>query len=163
MSSVAPGTRVDVDADLVADLRVVPSGTPAEARQEGAADTMYIGKSYDIFARVLAPETSLLYLSVAVEGYSADPWMVYPPQQGANRPIQLNTWVRILRSATPSEPAGVEVLKLVIDSDQFDFGSLLGALPRDCGLARGFNQAAPQPVTGWRALDHKLIILRRSP
>jgi len=149
--------------DLVADLRVVPSGTPAEARQEGAADTMYIGKSYDIFARVLAPETSLLYLSVAVEGYSADPWMVYPPQQGANRPIQLNTWVRILRSATPSEPAGVEVLKLVIDSDQFDFGSLLGALPRDCGLARGFNQAAPQPVTGWRALDHKLIILRRSP
>ena len=149
--------------DLVTDLRVVPSGTPPEARQEGAVDTMYIGKSYDIFARVLAPETSLLYLSVAVEGYSADPWMVYPTQSGANGPIRLNAWVRILRNATPSEPAGVEVLKLVVDSDQFDFGSLLGALPRACGLARGFNQAAPQPVTGWRALDHKLIILRRSP
>src|SRR5207248_1989263 len=113
--------------------------------------------------RVTAPEASLLYLSVAVEGYSADPWMVYPTQSGANGPIRLNAWVRILRNATPSEPAGVEVLKLVVDSDQFDFGSLLGALPRACGLARGFNQAAPQPVTGWRALDHKLIILRRPP
>jgi hypothetical protein len=131
---------------------------------------MRVGKSYDIYAKVEAPPGSILYLTAAAEGYSTDPFVLYPwlDSRGApmNQPVELNTWKRI--NASPLdvfEPPGVEVIKVVVNADQYDLHSLVQSLPR-CGQSRGVVSRGPRsragaaPVMGWTALSRRVLIAR---
>jgi hypothetical protein len=152
--------------DFDVQVRVVESGrAPSDART--TVDTAYVGKHYDIYARVEAPDNSTFYLSAAAEGYTSSPMVLYPRREVMNQPFPLNQWVRILPRVPMEDPAGVEVIKVVIDSNQFDLHGLVDALPgcdrsRDgSGQKKGDRwRTDPSPVTGWKAVDHRVIILK---
>lgn len=148
-------------------IRVVPSGTSPEERS-GGADTVRVGEPADVFVRIDASNSSTLYASVAVTGYSADPVVIEPTGAGPNQPFPLNQWKRVVRGARISEPSGIEVIKAVVNSEQFDLRPLVASFPK-CGPAgvRGRNDPSPwtsdtSPVTGWTSAERRVVILSPS-
>jgi hypothetical protein len=146
--------------DLEVRLRIVPAGsTPTEARV--AVDTAYIGpQRYDVYARVDAPANARFFLSATVMGYAGTPDVIYPSGETLNQPFPLNTWVSILPRVPMVEPAGLEVIKVVVDSNQFDLDPLVASFP-ECGMrGRGDRwKSDPSPVTGWTSVEHRVLVL----
>lgn len=153
-------------SELEIMVRVLPTGTrPTDAR--ATVDTAYIGGHYDIWARVDAPDNSEFYFSAATQGFTSPSLVFYPRGDVQNQPFQLNTWVRLLNRVLMEEPAGVEVVKAVANSEQFDLHSLHAAFPscattRGKGDTRGGWGTDPSPIEGWNSLEHRVIILPAS-
>jgi hypothetical protein len=160
---------------LPVSLRMVPGGQPpSDLAPAGAIDTAYIGERYSLWAKVSAPERSVLYLTAAVQGYTSPDFLVYPLDQAMNQPVPLNQWFPVLpdkagETIDATEPAGREVIKVVVGSTQFDFRSLLQSFPVQCAAAsatRGwppssYSPPAPAPVTGWTAVERTILTMHR--
>jgi hypothetical protein len=114
--------------------------------------------------KVSAPSRSTLYLSAVVMGYTSTPTVVYPADgegedaAGRIQPIELNRWVRLFRGAAPTPPAGMEVIKILVDSDQYSLSSLLESLT--CGTTNSQRQRSDPdaPIDGWTTLEHRILI-----
>jgi hypothetical protein len=119
-----------------------------------------------LFARVSAPATSTLFLTVAVSGYASNPQVLYPAA-GPSTPIPLNSWERIVPGITVGEPPGREALRAVVSSRPFDFKPLIDALPRCAEIAsRGSVQGwkpSVEPVTGWAAAQRGIVVVPAPP
>jgi hypothetical protein len=141
-------------------VRVVESGSaPTDAVVQ--VDTAYIGRHYDVYAKVEAPGNSTFFLTAATVGYTGDPAVLYPSGEGMPQPFPLNTWVRMLSRVRMVEPAGLEVVKVAVNSDQFDFHSLVGSFPkclRDRSAKGNRWQPDASAVTGWKSIDHRVVI-----
>jgi hypothetical protein len=153
-------------AELRLDVRLLPAGaTPA--RTSGSVDTAYAGELYDIWVWVELPREmaarSTLYLSVAVAGYTSSPTAL-SVSDGPPSPLtreQLNVPLRLLRDPVRLPPAtGIEQLKVVVNSDPFDFRELMNTLP-ECAGPRGGTARGPESefvVTGWTASERRIEI-----
>lgn len=146
---------------LELESRFVESGSPVAA---GAADvdTIRIGHSYDLYVRVGAREGEQLYLAVASQGFTGPPTILFPDteQPGSHQPfLPLNQWRRIANGITAAEPAGMELLKLVVGKDQYDFQTLIQTLPA-CETVGLRAVPEPPPPISWRARTHRVVILR---
>lgn len=153
-------------AELEIRIRVLPTGTrPGEAR--ATLDTAYVGGHYDIWARVDAPDNSEFYFSAGTQGFTSPSVVFFPNPDVLNQPFQLNTWVRLVPRVLMTEPSGVEVVKAVANSEQFDLHSLHASFP-SCTATRGKGDATggwgtdPSAVEGWSSLEHRVIILPES-
>jgi len=126
-----------------------------------APDTVVVGRQYHLWARVDGAEGQQLYLTVAIEGYTSDPSVIWPEYNAMNQPAPLNQWFRVFRRGiTPDEPAGPEKLIAVAGPTQFDLHSLVQSFP-SCEVSRGLGgefQASDQPATSWQAFRHLVII-----
>lgn len=157
-------------------LRVVPAGAGPPVQDEGASanptDTLRLGSAYDVVAylgvgrndeRALATN---FYLTAAVEGYISMPTTLYPLEEDP-APFPLNQWHTLLSSIPPEEPVGHEVIRVVANSEPYDFRGLTERVEGlECGATRGWPPAAEEaeeptvePVTGWTSLKHKILIL----
>jgi hypothetical protein len=146
--------RVDVR------VRVVPENTTPDNTRV-SVDSAFVGERYDVYVRVNAPQNSRFFLTAAIAGYTSTPAVIYPIPGDASAPIELNKWEHILGPVPMTEPAGLEVLKVVVDSNQFDFNSLVRTFPA-CDRSRspkGDWTIDPSPITGWKAVEHRVLIL----
>jgi hypothetical protein len=129
-------------------------------------DTLYIGRTYDLYVQVRAGEGEQLYLTAASQGFTGPPALIYPDpsQVGPNQPFAaLNQWVRILNGLPASEPPGLEVVKLLLGTDQYDFRTLMQTLPA-CTPVDVREASPPPPAIRWRAGAHRVMIVRdRTP
>jgi hypothetical protein len=146
-------------SDIDVQVRVVPTGKDPEQRST-PIDTAYIGQFYDFYARVDAPANTRLFLSAGVVGYSSPPFMLYP-QVGVAPPLfPLNRWVKFFTTDIV-KPAGVELIKVIVSSDPFDFDALIKSLPNCDGARSGEStrwNAGSAAVTGWTTVEHRLLI-----
>lgn len=158
-------------AELTIDARVVPagSGEPRGLADPTRIDTLVVGRPYDIFVRVDVPSdlatVTTLYMTAAIEGYTSDPFVLWPLASQAQTPVPLNRWIRIARGVSVSEPTGSEVMKVVVNSDQFDLRPLVqsfGSCDRPQLATRGKGNWESQiaPVTGWTTLSHRMDIVK---
>lgn len=153
-----------VISGLAVDVRVLPQDQ-SPTYSTTAVDTLVIGQPVAIWVKVTAPSQSTLYLSLAVMGYSSSPAMLYPLEGigedagGRIQPIELNKWVRLPLpdDLSPSAPAGLEVLKVMVDSDQYSLKPLLESF--DCGGTRGDFGSASAAVRGWTTVERRLMIV----
>lgn len=158
-------------AELTLDARVVPvgSGEPRAVAGAPGIDTITIGKLYDIYVRADVPSDlaalTTLYLTAAIAGYTSDPVVLWPLASQPQAPIALNRWVRIARSVSVSEPVGSEILKVVVNSDQFDLRPLVQSFG-SCDALRGARGAKGnwgsqvEAITGWTTLEKRIDIVR---
>jgi hypothetical protein len=154
-----PAAPVSVEANL----RLVPAGRRPTDRDPTIADTAVIHETYDLWAKIDAPAKSSFYLTVALEGLTSEPAMLYPQAGVANDPFELNQWVRIRRALTAQEPPGTEVLKAVVNSQQYDFSQLMSSFPKcDRGTAKGdkFTEES-DAVSGWTSVEKRLVFVRK--
>ena len=135
-----------------------------------SADTALIGERYDLYARVQAPTSWNVYISVAVAGYVSESMMLYPSNTMMNHPIELNRWVRLVSNLTAEEPAGDELIKAVASTEQYDFASLLASLPNCVRLPQGENRGdfrsnrqESDSAAAWTAMERKLVFRRAVP
>jgi len=145
-------------------LRLVRPGTTPPAGESTGVDTVVIGQRYSLFAKVSAPVTSTLYLTIAVAGYASEPTVLYPLRGQSSEQFPLNRWELIQDSILVEEPAGFEVLKAVVSSRPFDLRPLIGALP-NCAErgSRGGSSVwnpPPEPVTGWATTERPVTVVR---
>jgi len=159
--------------DLRAYVRVVPSGTQLTGKDTLVlADTVRIGTTsaparVDVLAYISVPEGAVartrLYVSGAIAGYASDPYVFWPERQEPS-PFPLNVWKPLWSGVQLSPPAGPEMIKVTVNSDQYDLRSIVNAaqLCRSRGIgqtnAKGFDQAADS-VTGWTAVSRTVQIL----
>lgn len=148
---------------LLIQARVLPdSVTPRDG--PAGVDTLRIGEPASLWVKVSAPSSSTLYLSAAIMGYTSTPTVVYPADgegedaAGRIQPIELNRWVRLFRGATPSPPAGMEVIKILVDSDQYSLGPLIESLTCSTTNAQRQRSDPDAPVDGWSTLEHRILI-----
>ena len=149
-------------------LRLVRGTAPPNVVSTATTDTVFVGETYSLFARVTAPPTSTLYLTVAVEGFIGQPNVVYPPNPGVSEPLMPNRWHRLRHDISIEEPIGREVLKAVVSSRPFDLHALVNALPVCTQRARGTRgerwRSASDAVVGWATAETPVIVVnRRSP
>ena len=150
---------------LRVQVQLVEEGSrPRESDMQ--ADTAYIREKprrYDVWAKVDAPETSVLYLTAAVVGYISAPARLYPRSAAEmNTPFDLNQWVPLRRSIPAKPPGGVEVISAVVSSDQFDFGSITDRLKDSCGDTRGPEEdeaRAAKAVVGWTSIQRPIVFI----
>lgn len=144
---------------LQLEARFVERGAPAPT-SGSAVDTLYVGRSYDLWVMVGAREGETMYLTAASEGYTGPPAILVPDptDPGPNTSfLPLNEWVRIPGGNTAAEPTGLEVVKLLMSTDQYDFRRLVQGFPQ-C-TPRGTRQVpGPTPPIRWRALAHRVMI-----
>lgn len=145
-------------------MRLVKSGAVPQPTAAPALDTVVVGQTYTLFARVSAPSVSTLYLTVAVAGYAGRTAVVYPDTAGNNTPIPLNRWEPIVSGLRVDPPTGLEVLKAVVSSRPFDLHGLVEALP-NCsdqgsrGNASRAWQPRTEPVTGWATAERTVMVV----
>jgi len=160
--------------DLRAYVRVVPSGTQLAGRDTLVlADTVRIGSAssparVDVVAYISVPERAVartrLYVSAAIAGYASDPFVFWPGERQEPAPFPLNVWKPLWSGVPLSPPAGPEMIKLAVNSDQYDLRSIVNSaeLCKARGIgqstAKGFDQAADS-VTGWTAVSRTVQIL----
>lgn len=157
LANPAPPEYLQIQAKVLPDS-VTPRDGPA------GIDTIRIGDPASLWVKVSAPSNSTLYLSAAVMGYTSTPTVVYPADgegedaAGRIQPIELNRWVRLFRGAAPSPPAGLEVIKILVDSDQYSLSPLLESL--SCGNTNSHQQRSDPdaPIDGWSTLEHRILI-----
>ncbi len=163
---------------LTLDIRLVPAGAgaPRGLRPAGIPDSVLLGKSYDVYARADAQlqqaEISSLYMTIAIGGYTSDPAVLWPPAGIPHSPIEMNKWILVGESIPMLEPVGSEMLKMVVNSDQFSFQPLVESFGA-CDGARGPNdkgpndsgkwRSNPKPIVGWTTLSHRIDILDTVP
>ncbi|HEV8510274.1 MAG TPA: caspase family protein [Gemmatimonadales bacterium] len=146
---------------LELESRFVESGTPVPT-EAADVDTMYIGRSYDLYVRVGAREGETLYLTAASEGYTGPPALIFPDPTdvGLNQPFApLNQWRRIMNGIPANEPTGLEIVKLLVGGDQYDFRTFIQTLPACTPTGMREVPSAP-PAIRWRARAHRVRILR---
>jgi hypothetical protein len=155
---------------LKLDVRVLPSASVSPTRRHASVDTAYVGGSYSIWAWVEIPtelvQTSTLYLTVALAGYTTAPRVIWPEGTRAQTklsPEHLNAPLLIHSNLRPSVP-GVENIKAAVSSFPYDLRPLVDAVPR-CpfgprDIARG-NGDDPLVVTGWTAVDRRIEVHTR--
>jgi hypothetical protein len=157
-------------ANLKIELRVLPaSSTPPVSRSRGTADTVVVGRSYDMWVWIEVPDEaarrSTLFLTAALAGYSGAPRVLWPlpAAQTPLTPEQLNRPLKLREGFRPSLPEGVENLKVVVGADPYNLHTLVGELPR-CPLemkrdgSRGGPGADASTVTGWTAVTRRVEI-----
>lgn len=150
------------NSDLWLELRVVEAGRrPAAGLTE--VDTAYVGRRYDLLARVEAPEGLPVYLTVAVQGYADDPLVLHPRGEGMNSPVPTDAWLPLLRGFRATGPPGLEVLTAVVSAHQYDLRPLVSALDRLCRGERG-RRAPGTPAdtaadVGWTSLERRVLFL----
>jgi hypothetical protein len=138
---------------------LVPQGMPPVESPE-AIDTVYLGRSYDFYVRINADERTDRYVTSAAEGYAGLPSVLYPVAQGPNQPFPLNTWRKVADSVVMEEPAGLEVVKLLVGTDQYDFRSLVASFDKCGGGTRlPGDDAKPKPVTAWRTFERQVLVV----
>jgi hypothetical protein len=145
-------------------LRLVKSGSAPQPTLAPALETVVIGQTYTLFARVSAPSVSTLYLSVAVAGYAGPTTVVYPQTAGNNTAMPLNRWEPIAPGVMVDPPSGFEVLKAVVSSRPFDLHGLVDALPKctdqgSRGDASRAWQPRTEPVTGWATAERTVMVV----
>jgi len=147
---------------LPVQLRLVRGNASPIATPTRTVDTVFVGQSYTLWAKVSAPMTSTLFLTVAVSGFASDPSVLYP-DAGSAAPVALNSWEPIRSGITVGEPPGRETLRAVVSSRPFDFRPLIDALPRcdEVGARGSVRHWKPsiEPVTGWAAAQRDILIL----
>lgn len=143
-------------------LRLVPSGKHPAAQDSSTADTAWIGDKYDLYARVDAPRQSRLYTSIALEGLTAETRMLYPDDRSSSGLFELNKWVPVRRELPAQEPPGIDVLKAVTSSHQYDFASLINSLPvcQRRVTEDKFAESADQ-IGGWTDTERQVVFMRR--
>jgi hypothetical protein len=148
--------------DVSVQLRFVPAGKQPDDRPV-SVDTIYVGADYDVYAKVTAPADARLFLTAAVAGYSSPAMVLYPSNDVVSSLVQVNTWNRIFSTGI-EKPAGIEVIKVVVGTDPFDFNPLIGTMPQ-CNQARSARVAwNPGAASGmWRTAEHRLLILGSKP
>lgn len=159
-------------ADLTLDVHLVPAGTgaPRGVRAAGVPDSVVLGKRYDVYARANAraqiAEISTLYMTLAIGGYTSDPFVLWPQEGDAHSPITLNTWIQVGFDIPMLEPIGSEMLKMVVGSDQFSLQPLVESFGI-CGAIRGDPPAKwrsnPKAIVGWTTLSHRINIYDTLP
>jgi hypothetical protein len=159
-------------ADLSADIRVLPyrMGPPTDIKRLSDADVIRVGDTVSIYARVDIPADVAgdvkWYMTAAIEGYTSDPFVLRPGPNDAPTPVPLREWIPLIRGIQVTEPAGVEVVKLVVNSDPYDLRPLVASFG-DCtrapvkGASRGKWDTVIPPVTGWTAVSRRVDIRRR--
>lgn len=135
--------------------------TPVES--PSAVDTVYVGRSYDIHARINADERTDRYVTVATEGYAGLPSVLWPADSGPNQPFPLNTWHKLADSVVMEEPAGLEVVKLLVGADQYDFRSLVASFDKCAGVRVPADDSKPKPVTAWRTFERQVLLFQGPP
>jgi len=170
----APPIEFDLRLQLVEEGQPPPSAPPDA--QLPRTDTAFVGRNYDLYAWVGPTEGydlggTQFYLSVALEGYVSDPWVMYPHgrDRGMPQPVELGRWIPVAAGRDGirmAPPAGPEVIKAVANSDQYDFRSLADRVSGLCRSAteRGAGEREEDaeqasPVLGWKTLDHAVLIL----
>ena len=143
-------------------LRLVPSGKRPATMDSSTVDTAWIGDRYDLYARVDAPRTAKVYTTIALEGLTAQARMLYPADSSSNALFELNTWVPVRSGLTAKEPPGVDVLKAVTSSHEYDFASLLASLPvcERRAVEERFAESA-DPIDGWTDTERPVMFMRR--
>jgi hypothetical protein len=157
LANPAPPEFLQIQAKVLPDSVTPRDGPPG-------VDTLRIGEPVSLWVKVSAPSRSTLYLSAVVMGYTSTPTVVYPADgegedaAGRIQPIELNRWVRLFRGAAPTPPAGMEVIKILVDSDQYSLSSLLESLT--CGTTNSQRQRSDPdaPIDGWTTLEHRILI-----
>lgn len=160
-------------AELTIDARFVPSGggEPQGLRDATLPDTVQIGKPYDVYVKVEVPAdlatVTQMYMTAAIAGYTSDPFVLWPHPSAAQSPVPLNRWIRLHRGVTVSEPAGSEIMKVVVNSDQYDLRPLvqsLGSCPAPAAEAlrgmKGNWTTKIEPIRGWTTLEKRIDIVR---
>lgn len=149
---------------IALESRFVESGAPPPT--DGAAvDTLVIGRRYDFWVRVGAREGETLYLTAASEGYTGPPALILPDpaRPGPNQPFAgLNQWRRIVNGIPAREPAGTEIVKLLVGADQYDFRTLIQTFP-SCAVTGTRTASSAPPAVRWRARAHRVQIVRDVP
>jgi hypothetical protein len=142
---------------------LVPHGMPPVESPE-AIDTVYLGRSYDFYVRINADERTDRYVTIAAEGYAGLPSVPYPVAPGPNQPFPLNVWRQVADSVPMEEPAGLEVVKMLVGTDQYDFRSLVASFDKCGGGTRlPGDDSKPKPVTAWRTFERQVLVLPASP
>jgi len=149
---------------LGVEVRVLPFDQ-SPGYSATSVDTLVIGQPVGVWVKVTASSRSTWYVSLAVMGYSSSPTMLFPFEGigedagGRIQPIELNKWVRLPLpdDLAPSAPAGLEVLKVMVDSDQYSLRPLVESF--DCGGIRGDFGRESSVVQGWTTLERRLMIV----
>jgi hypothetical protein len=147
--------------DLQLEARFVESDAPVPT-SGSTEDTFYVGRSYDLWVMVGARAGERLYLTAASEGYTGPPAIIFPSamQPGPNNEfLPLNEWVRISRGVKAAEPTGLEVVKLLVGADQYDFRMFVQGFAQ-CTRFGTREVPGPAPRIHWRAQGHRIMILR---
>ena len=153
--------------NLQVDFQAVPAGRrPSDAAPSDTAaiDTLFIGRQYDFYVRVRAPAGSRLYLTAALQGYTSAPFVLFPATRAMNQPIELNVWRKLWDAPLDMvEPAGVEVVRVVVNTTQYDLHPLVESLPRCSArgdqMTRGPQVGVIEPiVSGWTSVARRIFI-----
>jgi hypothetical protein len=157
-------------ADLQVHLRVLSVSVRNPQRATTSVDTTYVGEFYNVWAWVELPrsavEHSPFHLTVAVAGFTSDPFVLWPMGRQVNTrllPEQINTPLLVMGNIPMSPVTGVENLHVVVNSDPFDLRPLVNTLPvcppvRAAVGTRGNWTSAPLIVTGWTAGERRVEI-----
>ena len=155
-------------SDLRVQVQLVQVGyQPRE--QETYADTAYIrdGKprEYVVWARVDAPDVSVLYFTAATVGHISKPKRLFPPDDQMNKPFPLSEWVQVSDTFVAKPPSGREVIIAVASSDQFDFGAIVDRLHDACSSLRGLEEEeapAAAAVVGWKSVNRPIVFVEEN-
>lgn len=153
-------------SDLEVQVQLVEVGSEPRERPM-YADTAVIRdsvRSYDVYAKVEAPNASALYFTAVVVGHISKPFTLYPDRGlSANQPFPLNEWVRVTRDSFEAHPPdGLEVISAVASSDQFDFRSITDRLDVACTSSRGREEDESREaaaVTGWKSIHRPIVFV----
>lgn len=159
--------------DFRVQVRFVKRGAPVPNRRAGV-DTVLVDSIYDILARIDAPgggPSTQLYLTAVIGGYTDRVSVLWPRGGARNDPFTLDEWVPLALRVRITEPLGTDLVKVVVNSDQFDFNPLVASFPRCRRTGDLFTRgdgddrwtSDPQPVTGWVSLDHRVVVTRGTP
>ena len=140
---------------------LVPQGMPP-VESSDAIDSVYVGRAYDFYVTINADERTDRYVTIASEGYAGLPSVLYPVDEGPNQPFPLNVWRKVADSVVMEEPAGLEVVKMLVGTDQYDFRSLVASFDK-CGAGTRLpgDDSKPKPITAWRTFERQVLILPR--
>jgi caspase domain-containing protein len=144
-------------------VALMPQGMPPVESPE-AIDSVYVGRAYDFYVQINADERTDRYVTIASEGYAGLPSVLYPVDEGPNQPFPLNMWRKVADSVVMEEPAGLEVVKMLVGTDQYDFRSLVASFDK-CGAGTRLpgDDSKPKPVTAWRTFERQVLVLPERP
>ena len=146
---------------LGVDVRLVKSGSPVSDRDPSVPDTVFVNDLMELYAKVSAPKLSVVYVTVAIEGLTGKAEMEYPKRDVANQPVELNKWFSLRGGLRAREPVGIDVLKAVASTRQYDFASVIATFPSCSAQRQPDFDEEPNPINGWTATERRVVVMRR--
>ncbi len=149
---------------LQAFVRVVPTTARPPFDFSSTADSVRTGDQAIVYALVRVPDEAAaktrLYVSVAATGFVSNAAIL--TDRPVDAPFPVNAWILVSKPLTISPPAGREIIKFTVSSNQYDLSSLISSaklcdksLPEPMRSARSGADA----VAGWTTVSRIVHIL----